>query len=113
MLATDQPTVSLRDFLTGQALIEFDNNNLSYFGFGNASGTMTSVDEVTVTQLSYAPQTEQIGASTTVLGEEPNFQTASVAFQADVGKTDTSTPAPIVWAITVVNGKWKINQRLQ
>jgi hypothetical protein len=113
MLAAKEPMVPPRDFLTGQALIEFDNNNLSYFGFGNASGTMTSVDAVTVTQLSYAPQTEQIGASTTVLGEEPNFQTASVAFQAEVGKTDTSTPTPIVWAITVVNGKWKMNQRLQ
>lgn len=113
MLAAQEPRVPPRHFLTGQALIEFDNNNLSYFGFGNASGTMKSVDNVTVTQLSYYPQTELIGASTTVLGEEPNRQTASIAFQAQVGKTSTSTPAPIVWDITVVNGKWKINQRRQ
>jgi hypothetical protein len=113
MLPAKEPTVPPRDFLTGQALIEFDNNNLSYFGFVNASGTMKDVDKVTVTQLSYAPLTEQFGASTTVLGEEPNFQAASVSFQAQVAKTGTSTPAPIVWATTVVNGRWKINQRLQ
>jgi hypothetical protein len=113
MLAAKEPAVLPRDFLTGQALIEFDRNNLSYFGFGSMSGKMTDVNEVTVTQLSYAPETEQIGASATVLGEEPNFQTASVAFQAEVGKNDTSTPAPIVWAITMVNGKWRIDRRLQ
>jgi hypothetical protein len=114
MLAAKEPTVPPRDFLTGQALIEFDNNNLSYFGFGNASGTMTNVDDVTVTQLSYAPETEQVGASTTVLGEEPRYQIkTSVAFEAQVGKTDTGRPQedPIEWVLTMVNGKWKIDCR--
>ena len=114
MLAAKEPAVLPRDFLTGKALIEFDRDNLAYFGFGNVTGTMKNVDEMTVTQLSYAPETEQVGASTTVLGEEPRYQIkTSVAFEAQVGKTDTGRPQedPIEWVLTMVNGKWKIDCR--
>ena len=113
MLAEKDPTVPPRDFLTGQALIEFDNNNLEYFGFSGASGNWNDVKEVTITRLGYAPDTEQINPAVTYLGAEPRLQAASVAFEAKVGRIDTGTSTPIVWVTTVVNGKWKIDHRFQ
>jgi len=112
MLQEKEPTVHPRDFLTGEALIKYNDNNLKYFGFGDVSGTWTDVQEVTVTQLSYAPDTERIDPSVTYMGTDPNLQYAGVAFMARVGRTNTSTPEPIQWVTTVVNGKWRIDHRL-
>ena len=111
MLVAKDQTVPPRNFLTGQALIEFDNNNLEYFGFSDVSGNWNDVKEVTITRLGYAPDTGQINPAVTYLGAEPRLQAASVAFEAKVGRTDTSTSTPIVWVTTVVNGKWKIDHR--
>ncbi len=104
-----QPVVKPREFLTGQALIEYERGNLTYFGFGNATG---NVNQVSITQLSYAPEVEQIDPSITVLGEEPRFLIVSVDFEAQVGASFTQTPQPIQWVTTMVNGKWKIDRRL-
>jgi hypothetical protein len=112
MLATKNPTVDPRNFLTGQALIEYDKNNLTYFGFDGTSGKMKDVNEVTINLLSYAPVAEQINPSVTVLGEEPRYLIVSVAFDGRVIKTATKIETPIQWVTTTVNGKWKIDRRL-
>jgi len=112
MLQEKEPTVHPRDFLTGEALIQYNSNNLKYFGFGDVSGTWTDVQEITVTQLSYAPDTERIDPSVTYMGTDPNLQYAGVAFMARVGRTNTGTPEPIQWVTTVVNGKWRIDHHL-
>lgn len=112
-LPAKEPIVLARDFLTGEALIQYDNNNLKYFGFGDVPGNWADVEEVTVTQLSYAPDTERIDPSVTYMGTDPRLQTAGVAFVAKVGRTNTRTPEPIQWVITVVNGKWRIDHRLE
>jgi hypothetical protein len=109
MLAQRQPAIEPSQFLTGQALIEYNRGNLAYFGFGTVSG---KVSQVSVTQLSYAPEVEQIDPSITVLGEEPRFLIVSVDFEAQVGASFTQTTQPIQWVTTMVDGKWKIDRRL-
>jgi hypothetical protein len=109
MLATRRPDIDPREFLTGQALIEFDRGNLAYFGFGSASG---DVSDMKVTQLSYSTDFEQLDPSITVLGEDPRFLSVSVAFDAKVGATSAGTSEPIHWLTTPVNGRWKIDRRL-
>jgi len=107
MLAKKQPAIKPSEFLTGQALIEYDRNNLAYFGFTGA-GDVTSVK---ITELSYAPDVEELDPSITVLGKDPRFLTVRVAFEARAGATVTRTPEPIEWITTLVNGKWKIDRR--
>ncbi|MEJ2558792.1 MAG: hypothetical protein P8186_21770 [Anaerolineae bacterium] len=109
MLAQRQPAIEPSQFLTGQALIEYNRGNLAYFGFGNLTG---NVDQVSITQLSYAPEVEQINPSITVLGEEPRFLVVSVDFEAQAGASFTQTTQPIQWVTTLVNGKWRIDRRL-
>jgi hypothetical protein len=113
MLAAKTPSIPPRDFLTGQALIEFDKNNLAYFGFEDLTGRMTDVNQVKITQLSYAPDVEQVNPQVSVLGEDPRLLTVKVAFEGQVGKADTYTQAPIQWVTRVVNGLWKIDYRLE
>ncbi|GAB4533609.1 MAG: hypothetical protein Kow0063_15780 [Anaerolineae bacterium] len=113
MLAAKNPEIEPREFLTGQALIEYDRNNLAYFGFGEVSGRMRDVNKVAVNLLSYAPFVEQVNPSVTVLGEEPRFLTVSIGLEARVGSADTRTPVPIQWVTTLVDGKWKMERRLQ
>ena len=108
-LAQRTPSIEPKEFLTGQALIEYERGNLAYFGFDNVSG---DVKQMKITQLSYDPGVEQVDPSITVLGEEPRFLKVSVAFEARVGTADTHTPVPIQWVTTVVNGRWKIDRRL-
>jgi hypothetical protein len=108
-LAQKQPVVEPREFLTGEALIQYNQGNLAYFGFGTVTG---EVSQVSVTQLSYAPEVEQIDPSITVLGEEPRFLIVSVDFEAQVGASFTQTTQPIQWVTTMVSGKWKIDRRL-
>jgi len=109
MLAEKDPSVQPRDFLTGQALIEYDRDNLNYFGFGDATGDVTAV---TITLLSYAPEVEQVDPNVTIEGEQPRYLAVSVAFEAKVGGKDVRTSAPITWVATQINGKWKIDRRL-
>jgi len=108
-----EPFVPPRDFLSGEALIQYDNNNLEYFGFGDVTGKWSDVKQVTVTQLSYAPNTERIDPSVTYMGIQPRLQAVGVSFVAQVDNTDIETFAPVVWVTTVINGKWKIDHRLQ
>jgi hypothetical protein len=112
-LPAKEPTVPPQDFLTGDALIQYNNNNLDYFGFGDVSRNWADVEEVTVTQLSYAPDAERIDPSVTYMGTNPRLLTSGVAFVAEVGRTNIITPEPIQWVITVVNGKWRIDHRLE
>jgi hypothetical protein len=109
MLAEKQPTIEPSEFLTGEALIQYNQDNLAYFGFGNVTG---KVNQVSITQLNYAPEVEQINPSITVLGEEPRFLIVSVDFEAQVGASFTQTTQPIQWVTTLVNGKWRIDRRL-
>ncbi len=112
-LPAKEPTVPPQDFLTGDALIKYNDNNLNYFGLGNVSSNWADVEEMTVTQLSYAPDTERIDPSVTYMGTNPRLQISRVAFVAEVGGTNIITPEPIQWVITVVNGKWRIDHRLE
>jgi hypothetical protein len=109
MLGQKEPLVKPEEFLTGQALIEYERRNLAYFGF---DGVTDDVDRVEVTQLGYSPKIEQFEPSVTVLGEEPRSLSVSVTFEAKVGKKDVRTSAPIQWVTTVVNGRWKSVRRL-
>jgi hypothetical protein len=109
VLGQKNPAVKPEDFLTGQALIEYDRGNLLYFGFSDVTGDVTGVK---ITQLSYAPQVEAFEPSVSVLGEQPRFLTVSVAFEAQVGATTTRTPQPVQWVTTLINGKWKIDHHL-
>ncbi len=103
-------TIKPEDFLTGQALIEYNRGNLLYFGFPDVSGDVT---QVKVTQLSYSPQTEAFDASVTVLGKEPQLMTVSVGFEStQVGASAAQTPQPVRWVTTIVEGKWKLDHRL-
>jgi hypothetical protein len=112
MLERDEPAVSPRDFLTGQALIEYDQGNLAYFGFENVTGKWADVNELKIMQLSYAPEFEEFDPSVTVLGSDPRFLVVGVAFEATVGQASTRTSAPLQWVTIVVRGKWKIDHRL-
>jgi hypothetical protein len=113
MLAENQAAVPPRDFLTGEALIKYDENNLEYFGFAGVTGTWGDVESVTVTWLGYAPDTEQIDPRVTYLGTEPGLLTTSVAFIARVDNANTGTSEPIGWITEVVNGRWRIDRRFE
>ena len=109
MLAQESPSVAPRDFLTGQALIEYDRGNLAYFGFDTTGGDVTGIK---ITELSYAPIVEEFEPTVTPLGEEPQFLIVSVDFEYTTGRTENRTQSPISWVTTVVNGQWKIDRRL-
>jgi len=109
MLAQESPSVVPRDFLTGQALIEYDRGNLAYFGLDTTTGDVTGIK---ITELSYAPIVEDFEPTVTPLGVEPQFLTVSVAFEYTTGRAENRTPSPISWVTTVVNGQWKIDRRL-
>jgi hypothetical protein len=111
MLPEQNPTVEPRKFLTGEALIKYDEEDLEYFGFGDVAGTWDGVESVTVTWLGYAPDSEQIDPRVTYLGTEPGLQTGSVAFMARVSNANTGTPEPIWWITKVINGSWRIDRR--
>jgi hypothetical protein len=113
MLPEQNPTVAPQDFLTGEALIKYDEKDLKYFGFGDVAGTWDDVESVTVTWLGYAPDSEQIDPRVTYLGTEPGLQIGSVAFTARVSNTNTGTPEPIWWITKVVNGSWRIDRRFE
>ncbi len=102
-------TIKPEDFLTGQALIEYNRGNLLYFGFPDVSGDVT---QMKVTQLSYAPQTEAFDASVSVLGQQPRVLTVKIKFAAQKGAAAAETPEPVQWVTTLVQGKWKIDHRL-
>jgi hypothetical protein len=111
-LAQKNSDIEPKDFLTGQALIEYERDNLAYFGFDGVSGKVADVKDVTITELTYAPEFERIDPAITVLGEEPRLLVVSIDFEAQVGGRSTQTTQPIQWVTTVVNGKWKIDRRL-
>jgi hypothetical protein len=108
-LAQGAPPEKIREFLTGQALIEYDRGNLAYFGLDTTTGDVTGIK---ITELSYAPIVEQFEPNVTPLGVEPQFLTVSVAFEYTTGRTEGRTPSPIGWVTMVVNGQWKIDRRL-
>ena len=100
---------SAREFLTGAALIEYDRNNLEFFGFGGINATITDISEVKVTELQYAPQVEEFVPSVTAQGQEPRFLIVAVAFSALVHGTPVSADR-VDWVTTMVNGKWRIDR---
>lgn len=108
-LGKEEPFAEPRDFLTGQALIEYERGDLAYFGFGDVTGDVRSVK---ITRLSYAPQVEEFNPAVTVLGADPRFLIVSVDFEAQVGNRSIQTTAPIQWVTILVNGKWKIDRHL-
>jgi hypothetical protein len=112
MLEKEEPPVSPLDFLTGEALFEYDRGNLAYFGFENVTGQWADVNELKIMQLSYAPEFEEFDPSVTVLGSDPRFLVVGVVFEAKVGQASTRTSAPLQWVTIVEKGKWKIDHRL-
>ena len=108
-LPQSQSQPSAREFLTGAALIEYDRDNLEFFGFRVVSGKMSDIAEVKVTELQYAPQVEEFTPSVTAQGQEPRFLIVAVAFSALVHGTPVSADR-VDWVTTMVNGKWKINR---
>jgi hypothetical protein len=103
------PKVPPRDFLTGQALIEYERNNLNYFGLQNA--TKDNISNVQIKLLSYVPEVEEFDASTTILGPEPRAIIVAVDLEARVGQVQVSTAGPIQWVLTLVDGKWRLDHR--
>jgi hypothetical protein len=110
MLEEADPRYPPRDFLTGQALVEFDRNNLAYFGLGHA--TPGNVQNVQVKTLGYVPEIEEFNPLVNVLGEQPRAIVVSVDLEARVGEVPVGTDTPIQWVVTLVNGQWKIDHRL-
>ena len=106
-LARQRPMIDPKEFLTGQALIEYERGNLAYFGFGDVAG---KVEGVKVVRLSYAPDVEEFNPSITVLGREPRFLTVAVEFELQAEGATVSS-GPIQWVTTLVNGKWKMDHR--
>jgi hypothetical protein len=107
MLGKSSPAIKPRDFLTGQALIEYDRGNMAYFGFGAASG---DVSDLKVTELNYATDVENFAPSSSVLGETPRYLTVSLTFDAWKGSTFVRTPQAVEWITSAVNGKWRIDR---
>jgi hypothetical protein len=103
------PTVLPKNFLTGQALIEYERNNFGYFGLQN--GTQTNINDVQVKLLSYVPEVEEFDASATILGPQPRAIVVAVDLEATVGQVRVSTAGPIQWVLTLVDGQWKIDHR--
>jgi hypothetical protein len=103
------PKVAPRDLLTGQALIEYERNNLGYFGLQN--GTKDNVSDVQLKLLSYVPAVEEFDASATILGAEPRAIVVEVDLEGKVGQAQVSTAEPIRWVLTLVDGDWKIDRR--
>ncbi len=108
-LPQSQSHPSAREFLTGAALIEYDRDNLEFFGFGGGGGKLSDISQVKVTELQYAPQVEEFAPSVTAQGQEPRFLIVSVAFSALVHGTPVSAEG-VDWVTTMVNGKWRIDR---
>ena len=104
-----QPHPSARQFLTGAALIEYDRDNLEFFGLGGVGGKLSDISELKVTELQYAPQVEEFAPSVTAQGQEPRFLIVSLAFSALVHGTPVSAEG-VDWVTTMVNGKWRIDR---
>jgi hypothetical protein len=111
MLNTEPPQISPVQFLTGQALVEYRNNNLAYFGLEGAA-SVEDVSHVQLKQLSYSPEVEELTATPTVLGMEPRLITVTVDFEARIRNVLMRPPTPIQWVLTVVEGQWKLDHRL-
>ncbi|PWH14335.1 MAG: hypothetical protein DDG58_12765 [Ardenticatenia bacterium] len=110
MLGTSSPRVNPRAFLTGQALLEYDRGNFSYFGLRAAPGTIT---DLRVTSLQYYPEVEARDVLQSSLGEQPRFMLVSLTLEGWKGYTFTPARVeePIEWLTTWVEGKWKIDRR--
>jgi hypothetical protein len=111
MLDVEPPQISPEQFLTGQALVEYRNNNLAYFGLEGAASA-EDISDVQLKQLSYSPEVEELTATPTVLGMEPRLITVTVDFEARIRGVLMRAPSPIQWVLTVVEGKWKLDHRL-
>ncbi|MGC8880385.1 MAG: hypothetical protein ACP5R2_14310 [Anaerolineae bacterium] len=108
MLGTSSPRVNPREFLTGQALLEYDRGNFSYFGLSAAPG---AIADLRVTSLQYYPEAEEREVLRSSLGEQPRFMIVSLTFEGWKGYTFTRVEKPIEWITTWVNGRWKIDHR--
>jgi len=119
MLGESQPAVAPRQFLSGEALLKYDQNDMAYFGFGDVTGVSWSVvRDMNVTELKYAPQVETPSAAAGTPCPEPCIRPgaeartliASVTFDARVAGTALRTAAPVSWVMLLTNGKWKIDR---
>jgi hypothetical protein len=107
LLGQSHPAVPQRDFLTGEALAEFDRGNMAYFGFGDAEG---AVSDLKVTELQYATEVESLGPTASVTGQQPRQMIVSLTFDAWKGSTFVRTAHPVEWTTTWVDGKWRIDR---
>lgn len=99
-----------RDFLTGDALGEFNNGNSSYFGLDSASANQ----DVSITNLHYYPQLEvdrdlQVTGPgrDVVTGEEPRFNIVQVSL-----KRSDRPSEDLGFEMALINGQWKIQRRV-
>ena len=116
MLGQSRPVVPPRDFLTGQALTEYERGNMAYFGFGGSDG---DVSDLRVTELQYAPDGESQEPTGSTMGQppgadgglpQPRHLIVNLTFDSWKGAAFVRTPQPIKWITTVVNGKWRIDR---
>ncbi len=108
MLGRSSPTPDPREFLTGQALLEYDRGNFAYFGLSTAPGAIT---DLRVTSLQYYPEAEETDVLRSPFGEQPRFMIVSLTIEAWKGYSFIRSDKPIEWITTWVNGRWKIDHR--
>ena len=108
MLGRSSPTPNPREFLTGQALLEYDRGNFAYFGLSTAPGAIT---DLRVTSLQYYPEAEERDVLRSPFGEQPRFMIVSLTLEAWKGYSFIRSEKPIEWITTWVNGRWKIDHR--
>lgn len=108
MLGQPSPLIHPREFLTGQALQEYDRGNFPYFGLSAAPGVIT---DLRVTSLQYYPEAEEEDVLRSPFGEQPRFMIISLTIEAWKGYSFIRSAKPIEWITTWVNGKWKIDHR--
>ncbi|MCS7261161.1 MAG: hypothetical protein NZ765_10330, partial [Anaerolineae bacterium] len=109
MLGRPSPPIQPREFLTGQALLEYAQNNFAYFGLSAAPDVTV---DLRVIGLQYYPELETRDVLQSSLGEQPRFMLVSLNLEERREYFSTRVEQPIEWLTTWVNGRWKIDRRV-
>ncbi len=100
------------DSTIGNAARNFENDNLAYF-FARSSDTSLrlrpgDISNIVVTQLQYFPQVEENPVTRTIQGPQPQRGRVDIQLEA------TNIPRVLMsYEMIFLDGRWKINQRLQ
>lgn len=100
------------DGTTGLAAKHLAEKKFGYFFTypPDADFDRNTIDKLAVTQLQYFPEVEENPVTRTIEGTQP--QKGRVSVQLKGASSNFATPL-IVYEMLLVNGQWKINQRLQ